>query len=94
MGKVNCLRNRFEPLAALLWALGIVQHLTLPAGLSLLHRHTQSMAYMVIVGSILNKDVLPPHLFLSMYVIYLWLEVTSPYLAGLADLMAVACVCV
>ena len=30
MGKVNCLRNRFEPLAALLWALGIVLDNTWP----------------------------------------------------------------
>ena len=39
MGKVDCLRNKVEPFAALFWALGIV--LAVPASL---HRRTQSMS--------------------------------------------------
>ena len=72
MGKADPLRNRVEPFAALLWALGIVhctqystcQYLTLPAGPASLHSRTQSMTllYMVIVGSILSEDVLAPPL--------------------------------
>ena len=45
MSKVDRLINIFKPFAALFWALGIVQ---------------KACPYMVIVGSILNEDVLPP----------------------------------
>ena len=63
MGKVARLCNRVEPFTALFWAFDIVlAHLTLPAGLASLHRRTQSMSLysicMVIVGSILNEDML------------------------------------
>ena len=47
MKKVNRLRNRIEPFAALFWALGNVLYLpnlTLPTGLVSLHRRTQGMS--------------------------------------------------
>ena len=60
MGKVTRLRNRFEPSAALFWALGNVP--TLHAGPTSLHVH-KACPYMVIVGSILNKDGPAPSTF-------------------------------
>ena len=65
MGKVDRLRNRVEPFAALLWALGIecTYILTLdPArwpGITP-PPYTQSMSLQYMVCLILNKDALPP----------------------------------
>ena len=73
MGKVDRLRIRVEPFAALFWALGIDLANTLPCPPAR-HRSTavyNACPYMVIVGSILNKDALAPPLFLSRYVICL-----------------------
>ena len=52
----------------------ICQHLTLPAGPAYT-KHV--LICMVIVGSILNKDALPPPLFLSRYIIYQWRRYTT-----------------
>ena len=50
MGKVDRLRNRVEPFAALFWAR---HHFTA------VHK---ACPYMVIVGSILNEDALAPNI--------------------------------
>ena len=74
MGKVDRLHNRVETFAALFGALDIVLANTEscpPAG----HHSTaiqKACPYMVIVGSILKEDALPPALFLFRYVISLW----------------------
>ena len=44
MGKVDRLRNKVEPFAALFWALGIVLVTTQPAGLASLNRSIGSMS--------------------------------------------------
>ena len=74
MSKVDRLRNRVEPFAALFWALGINLANTWPCpparqNSTAVHK---ACPYMVIVGSILSEDALPPPLFLSRYIIYLW----------------------
>ena len=59
MGKVDCLFDRVETIAALLWALGKVLANTLPCPPAARHHSTtvnKACPYMVIVGSILNKD--------------------------------------
>ena len=74
MGKVDRLRNRVEPFAALFWALGTV--LANPArrpGIT----PPPYTKHMVTVGSILNEEMCPFPLFLSRYVIYLWGESTQ-----------------
>ena len=72
MGKVNRLRNRVEPFAALFWARGIVLYVRAITRPYLPARHHCTAVhkacpcpYMVIVGSILNEDTLAPPLFLS-----------------------------
>ena len=52
MGKVDRLRNRVEHFASLFWALGIELANTWSV--------QKACPYMVIVGSILSEDALPP----------------------------------
>ena len=74
MGKVDRLRNRVEPFAALFWALGIVLANTWScpsAGQALLRRRTQSMTlYGHRWFNSQRERVGPPPLFLTRYVIY------------------------
>ena len=76
MGKLDRRRNRVEPFVALFWALDIVQYLKTPDPARRHHSTAVHKAcpHMVKVGSILNKDALPPgpppH-FSSRYAIYL-----------------------
>ena len=62
MGKVDRLRNKVEPFAALFWALGIVLDPCPPARHHSAAVH-KACPYMVIIGSILYEDALPPPLF-------------------------------
>ena len=66
MGKVDRLRNRVEHFASLFWALGIELANTWSV--------QKACPYMVIVGSILSEDALPPPLFLPRYLIFLWVR--------------------
>ena len=74
MGKVDRLRNRVNPFTALFWALGNVLTNIGPCPPGRCHSTAVHKAcpYMVIIGSILNEDALPPPL--SRYIIYLWLD--------------------
>ena len=67
MGQVDRLRNRIEPFAALFWALGIALANTCPCPPARHHSTAvhKVFSFMVIVGSILSEDALPPPLFLS-----------------------------
>ena len=80
MGKVDRLRNRVEPFAAL-FRHSTCQHMTLPAGPASLHRRTQSMSLYVWIGhSWFNSQlrrVVPTPLFLSRYIYHL--SMTLPY---------------
>ena len=61
MSKGDRLCNRVEPFATLFLALGIVLANTGPCLPASLHTAVhKACPYMVIVGSILNEDVLPP----------------------------------
>ena len=68
MGKVDRLRNRLKPFAALFWALGIGLANTWPCprqpGITP-QPYTKACPYFVIDGSILNDDTLPPPPLLS-----------------------------
>ena len=73
MGKLTRRRNRVEPFVALFWALDIVQYLKTPDPARRHHSTAVHKAcpHMVKVGSILNKDALPPPTFpLGMLFIY------------------------
>ena len=62
MGKVDCLFDRVETIAALLWALGIVLASILPCPPARHHSTAVQKAcpFMVLVVSILNKDAPTP----------------------------------
>ena len=80
MGKVDRLRSRVKPFAALSWGLGIVLANTWPCPPAQHHSTAvhKASSYMVIVGSIFDIDALPPPLFsyLGLLFIYLWYEYT------------------
>ena len=79
MGKVDRLRNRVEPF--LFWALGILLANTWLCPTAQHHSTAGHKACptIVIVGSILSKDALPPPLFLSRYIINLCLYPSTHY---------------
>ena len=65
MDQVDCLRNRVEPFPALFWALGTVLYLPIPnparrTGITPPMYMYKACPYMVIVGSSLIDDALPP----------------------------------
>ena len=79
MGKVDRLHNRVELLAALFLALGIVlANSPNPARRPSIPPPPDTiMSLYGDIGSILNEDVLPPPLFLSKNIIYLWPSTTN-----------------
>ena len=76
MGKVAHLRNQVEPFVALFWAFGMVLANTWPCPPAWHGSTTEQSAwpYKDMLCSILNEDTLA--LFLSRYVIYLWVQRT------------------
>ena len=71
MSKVDRLRNRVEPFAALFWALDIVLANTWPCPPASLHRRTQSMSLHGHSFSIIFEDAWsPPPFYLGMLFIY------------------------
>ena len=84
MGKVDHLRKRVEPFAVLYWALGIVLANTRPYPPSHPTAVHKACPFMVIVGSILNKDAwAPPHfLYLGIYFLSM-VEVESIFTGNL-----------
>ena len=74
MGKVDCLCNSVEPFAFLFWAADILLANTLTC-LSAWHHSTavhKACPYMAQLFPFSTKTRLLPPLFLSRYVIYLW----------------------